>query len=283
MALKDLLVHLDGSEQSNTRLGVACRLAKEHGAHLTGLHVTEPLPVVALAGAGLGESMDFGRLISVERDRTRGTAQRIEAKFLEQIRGDGVDGKLETVEGLVGDTVTRYARYADLAIVGQHDPDQSAPVTGKEVAQQVMLASGVPALIIPRVGEFEKLGQSILIAWNATRESARALHDAMPLLERARVVTVLTANPRGGISQQGETPAADVVQHLARHGIKATAVDTIGSEASVGDVLLNNAADAGADLLVMGGYGHSRVREIALGGATRTLLREMTLPVLMSH
>ena len=99
MAFKDLLVHLDGSEQSNTRLRLACRLAKDHGAHLTGLHVMEPLPVVALAGAGLGESMDFARVISVERDRAAGTAQQIEANFLEQIRRDGVDGELRTIGG----------------------------------------------------------------------------------------------------------------------------------------------------------------------------------------
>ena len=155
-----------------------------------------------------------------------------------------------------------HARYADLAVLGQADPDN--PPLGAGVVEAVLLGSGRPALVVPFIGA-ESVGQRVLVAWNATREAARALNDAMPLLAQAEKVTVLSVNPERGIGGEGDLPAADIALHLARHGVKAEAAHTTAEDVSVGDILLSRAADLGADLIVMGGYGHSRAREFVLG------------------
>jgi nucleotide-binding universal stress UspA family protein len=137
--------------------------------------------------------------------------------------------------------------------------------------------------VVPYIGGSDIIGRRALVAWNASREAARALNDAIPLLEDAENVTVLSVNPKRGIRGEGDLPAADIALHLARHGMKAEASYVVAEDIGVGDALLSRAADLGSDLIVMGGYGHSRLREIVLGGATRTVLRHMTVPVLLSH
>jgi nucleotide-binding universal stress UspA family protein len=127
------------------------------------------------------------------------------------------------------------------------------------------------------------VGHDVLVGWNATAEAARALNDALPILRRAHKVTVLSINPRRGIRGDGDVPAADIALHLARHGIAAEAAHTVATDIPEGDALLSYAADIGADLLVCGMYGHSRMREMVFGGVTRSLLTEMTLPVFMAH
>jgi nucleotide-binding universal stress UspA family protein len=154
---------------------------------------------------------------------------------------------------------------------------------GDRRPEQVALASGRPVLIVPYAGHFDNVGRRVLIAWNATREAARAVSDAMPLLTSAELVTVLTIDPREGPHGHGELPGADIALHLARHGVKAQIERTVSAGMPVGEVLLSRVADLGADLIVMGAYGHSRAREVLLGGATRSVLRSMTVPVLMSH
>jgi nucleotide-binding universal stress UspA family protein len=122
-----------------------------------------------------------------------------------------------------------------------------------------------------------------LVGWDAGREAARALHDALPLIAKAESVTVLAINPKLGGNGLGDEPGADLARHLARHGLRVTAVQTTSNGLNASDVLLNHAADLSSDLIVVGGYGHARMREILLGGVTRDLLRHATVPVLMSH
>src|SRR5206468_1617267 len=140
-----------------------------------------------------------------------------------------------------------------------------------------------PVLVLPYAGRFETVGRRVLVGWNARREAARAVHDALPLLRQAESVTVLAIDPVRGAHGHGEEPAADLALHLARHGLQVTARQTDSAGLDPADVLLNTAADEGADLIVVGGYGHSRVREVVLGGVTRRLLRTATVPVLISH
>jgi nucleotide-binding universal stress UspA family protein len=137
--------------------------------------------------------------------------------------------------------------------------------------------------VIPFAGDFPVIGEHVLVAWNASREATRAVADALPLLSRARAVTVLAINPRHGIGGHGDVPAADIALHLARHGVRAEAAHTIATDIPDAEALLSYAADIGADLIVAGGYGHSRARELVFGGVTRSLLKEMTVPVLLSH
>ena len=122
-----------------------------------------------------------------------------------------------------------------------------------------------------------------MLAWDAGREAARAVSDAMPFLERAEQVTVMAVNPSSGEGDHGEEPGADIALHLARHGVKAEVHQTESPDISVGDELLSRIADDGSDMLVMGAYGHTRLRELVLGGVTRSILEQMTVPVLMSH
>jgi len=147
----------------------------------------------------------------------------------------------------------------------------------------VMLSVGRPVLVGPYVGEFKALAEHVLLCWNAAREAARALTDALPLLQRAKKVTILSANPEQTPSGHGEAPGSDIALYLARHGVRAEASRAVSKEVDIGSLILSRAFDVGADMIVMGAYGHSRVREIVLGGATRTVLASMTVPVLMSH
>jgi nucleotide-binding universal stress UspA family protein len=138
-------------------------------------------------------------------------------------------------------------------------------------------------LIIPYVGAINALARTVLVGWKSSREAARAVNDALPLLREAESVTVLAINPREGIGGDGDVPAADIALHLARHGVKAAAAHTVATDISEGDALLNHAEEIGADLIVAGGYGHSRLTQYAFGGVTRTLLATMTAPLFLSH
>ncbi len=145
------------------------------------------------------------------------------------------------------------------------------------------LAVGRPVLVVPYAGRFEACGRRVLVAWNASRAATRAVNDAMPLLAGAETVTVLCVDPDEDRRAHGDVPGADVAVHLARHGVKARVESTASGGIGVGNAVLSRASDIGADLLVMGAYGHTRVRELLLGGATRTILESMTVPVLLSH
>ena len=146
------------------------------------------------------------------------------------------------------------------------------------------MIAGRPLLLIPYAGEFATVGKNVLIGWTRTRESARAVHDALPLIAPSATVTVLTVEAGRGKPDTRILPTADIAEHLARHGLTVSAARTVVSDGlTPADALLDYASDIGADLLVVGGYGHSRTREMILGGVTRDLLQHMTVPVLMSH
>ncbi len=186
------------------------------------------------------------------------------------------------VEGELASTLDESARYTDLVVLGQYHP-QDVSDTNQGLAARLVLSAGRPCLVIPYIGTQETLGQHVLVAWNARREAVRAVNDALPILQKAESVIVLAVNPPTGEAGEGDIPSADISHHLARHGVKAEARSTIAPDIDVGNLLLSNATDLGADLIVMGAYGHSRLRETVLGGVTRDLLQQMTVPVFMSH
>ena len=165
--------------------------------------------------------------------------------------------------------------------MGQPDPDEISPFVG--VPDEVVMAAGRPVLIVPYMGTHERTGKRVVIAWNASREAARAVNDSLPLLETADEVHVLVLDVDASNVENAPLPGADICLHLARHGIDAQAHHVQATEIDVANLLLSQVADMDGDLLVMGGYGHSRLREIMLGGATRDVLAQMTVPVLMSH
>jgi nucleotide-binding universal stress UspA family protein len=276
--LRSILLHLDPSPRSRTRLLLARDLAEKHGAHLTALYGSTPsimdMPYSLNEGAAAAlpvlEKLDTDR-----RDDARAIFDSVSSTgpwplHWRELRGEFV------VTG-----VARHALCSDLMVLGQHDPnDNAALAIPSDFIASVMIASGKPALIIPYANACKTLGQEVLIAWVPTRECARALMAAIPFLQQAqRIHLVVQAD-----SNQEGSGASAVEAYLKLHDVNApvkrhTALPT----SSVGEALLSLASDTGADLLVMGCYSHSRARELVFGGASRTLLKSMTLPVLMAH
>jgi nucleotide-binding universal stress UspA family protein len=281
MPLRDILVHLDVSEQARTRLALAATLARRHEAHLAGLFVVDILVPMIAAGDG-GSGAALATLLDGMRRDAQAEATAVETAFRERLRRDGIAGEWRLLAGPAPDLIALHARYADLVVLGQEDPEGSRTGTGT-IIEAALFTSGRPVLVVPYAGRFETAGRRVLIGWNASREAARAVHDALPLIAGADSVTVLAVNPRLGLDGHGEEPGTAIARHLARHGLAVQTEHTAAPELGAGDILLNRAAELAADLLVVGAYGHSRLRETILGGVTRTLLDHMTLPVLMAH
>jgi len=181
-----------------------------------------------------------------------------------------------------GGGIGLQARYSDLVIIGQTDPEHLTPSVSSDFPEYLLMNSGRPLLLIPYAGEFESIGKRPLISWDASRESTRAVTDAIPFLRRADLVQVAIFNPSATPSAHGEQPGADIAQYLSRHGIKVE-VSVHKTKTDIGNALLSLAHDLDSDMLVMGGYGHSRIREMVMGGVTRKILECMTVPVFMSH
>ena len=284
MGLRDLVVLLDGSPRDDIKLAVALQLAKRNDAHLTGLCPLELLLPADMSFA-LGGYPDLWAVPQFARqieEQAKGKAAIVEANFRELLRREGLRGDWEYESGPLIPAVTQRAYTADLMILGQLDPDKPGPAVARTLVEDVMMTSGRPMLIIPYAGRFDTIATNALVGWTRTRESARAVHDSLAVLAPAAKVTVLTVE--AGRSEAEALPTVDVAEHLARHGLEVSAARTVLSGAlTPADALLDYASDMGADLLVVGGYGHSRTREMIMGGVTRDLLRHMTVPVLMSH
>jgi nucleotide-binding universal stress UspA family protein len=280
MSYKDLLVVLGSDTASRGRMTLAAALAERFAAHLVGLY---PLPVPDVPRTlGYYDPALFDPIFREMREKVREVCDKEREAFEHAANLRGLSAEWRAAEGLEADPAV-HARYVDLTIMGQLDPDGGDTEAMRPRPELVALASGRPILTVPYAGQFETVGKRVLIGWNATREATRAVNDAMPLLAGADVVTVLTIDAHEGPDAHGEVPGADISLHLARHGVTATIERTASADVPAGDVLLSRAADLGADLLVIGAYGHSRMRELLLGGATRSILQSMTVPVLMSH
>jgi nucleotide-binding universal stress UspA family protein len=270
MSLQDILVVLDGSAQSDIRLTAAIALAQKHEAFLTcccALDLLHTIRTGTWAGGNNGAETGVAEV-----------AEGIETNVRNRIRFAGLQGDWVVIDK-VNEAFTRRLRHADLIVLGQADPDH--PLAVRNLVEDVLLTAGRPVLVIPYAGHFETIGDNILVGWNGSREAARAVNDAIPLMLKARSVTIFEAYPIARKSEHDN--AADVASHLARHGVNAHTAHTVMAGISAPDALLSYAADIGVDLLVVGGYGHSRLRELILGGVTRGLLQHLTLPMLMSH
>lgn len=275
MALKEIVVHQGPDKRSQARLRIAADLAKSHGSRLIGVFVKPSARDREAWWTSFSESARAEW--SAKLDAANAAAAQ---EFADLLAREGVEGEWRVIEGNIAEVLTTCARYSDLTVIGQTDPDH--PSYPASMPDQVVLGAGGPVLVVPYAGNFETVGRRAMVAWNGGREAARAVRDALPLLRRAEVTKVYSLNPTGPEHLAG----ADISLHLARHGVSAEASRDVlvdgGRSNDVGETMLSAAADFGADLLVMGAYGHSRVREIALGGATQQILRSMTAPVLMS-
>lgn len=278
MAFKDILVYVDDAKSCPARLSLAVAMAHQYGAHLIGLHIrVEPqLPQFVVAEYG-------PQIASLQQEYAAETAARAKALWDDALQGSSLSAEWRDVGGDVLDLFPMHSRYADLTIVGQADPDNADLAADRHLVDHLVLEAGRPVLVVPYVGRFESLGRHALVAWNASREATRAVNDALPILANAQRVNVLAINPKGGFEGHGDIPGADICLHLARHGVKATCESIRADDIDAGAMLLSRATDDEADILVMGAYGRSRLRELVLGGATLHVLRQMTIPVLLSH
>ena len=274
MPLKDILVYVDDSAHAAGTVAAACSLALRHDAHLTGLAIDQPSGIPGFAAMEIPPSA-----VEILKQQRQEVLDKERKTFDKAVSAVGLTGRSEwcVARGQPLETLSLRSRYADLTVISQKAPEDQGG--GEDLVDDLIMASGRPILVVPYIGAPAEIGRKVLIAWNGSREAARSVSDAMPILESADSIEVFAVEPNG----IGDMPGADIAKHLARHGLKANAAKTAGLDIEVGDVLLNQVADSGADLVVMGAYGHSRMRELVLGGATRHILGHMTVPVLLSH
>lgn len=280
MSFKTVVVHCDADKKLSGRLSVAVDLAERFASHLVGLHVRPPFKPPVVFDSGFAVAIDdFFRMYQENTDADLAKAS---AAFTQAAKGRKCSSEWRVADGEIDRTLTTESRYGDLLIVGQADPDSETP-TPPDLAPHVALSSGRPLLVLPYIGVEKPPGKNVILCWNESRESARAASDALPFLKAASHVSVLTIEPGPRETEGGGVSANRLEAWLERHGVKAIVHRDVGADSDVGSVILSRAADQDADLIVMGLYGHSRAREFVLGGASRTILSSMTVPVLMAH
>src|SRR6266542_3099486 len=289
MKLGDILVCLDPTDAGEHRLHLAASLAREHQAHLSAAYVLTENTAGATAYGGLGVAAPAGATGLAEGslvvgipapgippapnpDTTRGAelADIIEQRYREAVRQHAVAGDWHLFSAGEAAELVALAKTVDLVVYGQATRDYRVPSGFRP--EDIVIACGRPMLVMPYAGHFAAIGQRVLVAWDATREATRALHDALPLLDKAEVVTVITVRAREADFDRDRPGLDRVVRHLERHGIAAHPEEALQGDLPVSDVLLSRAADLDADMIVAGAYHHSQFREALLGGVSRELL-----------
>lgn len=275
--IKDIVVNLALVGTHDPAASYAVSIAQTFGANLTGVvFVYDPVISPSIMDGVSAEWIDAQRAESETMAKTA-----IE-RFERAASLAGVQAGHRMIEATLGgatDLFGRMARRFDLAVVGQREPDRMSPAD--LFAEGALFESGRPVMMVPYIQKSGLRLDRVLLCWDGSRTAARAMGDAMPFLTRAKQVDVVIVAT--GRAKSDEIPGADVGHHLARHGIKVEVKRIVAEDVDVPNTILSYAADVSGDLIVMGGYGHSRLREFVLGGATRGILASMTVPVLMSH
>jgi nucleotide-binding universal stress UspA family protein len=276
MALKDILtiVDLSGTQPAPK---YALELGRQNDAHVTGLSIAFEPVVPAFAAAPM--PVDY---LEAAHEQAMAAAKDGETQFDELARLAGTKSEHRIAEILTGgplEGVLKHCRTTDLVVVGQTNPDAPEPMR-ELLIETILFESGVPVLLVPYIGVSDYTPNNVLIAWDGSSTATRAVHAAVPMLDKSDKITVLVVEKRP--SGDGQ-PGADIATYLARHGLDVTVEVVTNPQTGIADTLLNHVSDNGNDLVVMGGYGHSRMREFLFGGATREILSAMTVPVLMAH
>jgi nucleotide-binding universal stress UspA family protein len=275
MDLKSILVALDTSPMARGTARCAAAVAAAHEAHLIGLHVVDLPHVPRFVSVELPPEVE-----EIQRKRYQDAAEAARQSFEQACSAEGIEGEWRVVHGLTRMVIETHSRYSDLLCTS--GPRADAGAGESTLSEELVLSVGKPVMVCPD-GVEATVGKYVMVAWDGSREAARAVSDAMGILRRASKVSVVVVRdgsvPRG----VGELPGADLCHYLSRHGVNAEAqvVDAEGD--SVGATLMAWARGQGADLLVMGAYGHSRFREVLLGGVTRRMLLQAEIPLFMSH
>jgi nucleotide-binding universal stress UspA family protein len=276
MALKDILtiVDLSGSQPAPK---YALELGRQYDAHVTGLAIAFEPVVPAFAAAPM--PVDY---LEAAHEQAVGAAKDAQKQFEELARLSGDKSESRVEEILTGgplESVLQHCRTTDLVVIGQTNPDTPEPMR-ELLIETVLFESGVPVLLVPYIGVSDYTPNNVVIAWDGSSTATRAIHAALPMLDKSDKITVLVVEKK---AEGGSQPGAEIATYLARHGLDVTIDVVTNPQTSIADTLLNYVSDHGNDLVVMGGYGHSRMREFLFGGATREILEAMTVPVLMAH
>ena len=277
MALKDLMMVADHSDVSEITFDYAAALADDHGAHLI---VFYPVPILPPAMTmGIEYSTDWIAAVADDmQEQAEACRRRLEGRAKEL----GVAMEWRSAEGEPSRLAAEFSRYVDITVTtqrgGGHGRDDAQALT-----EHFILESGRPVIQVPYIGAPAVPPRQIVVGWDGSRTSARALHDALPLLVAADKVELLGIHRDGHADGAGEISEIDISAHLARHGVNVEAKTLVAEHIEPAELLLSHVSDCGAQLVVMGAYGHSRLRELVLGGMTRGILQSMTVPILMSH
>ena len=275
--IKDIVVNLSVNGANDVAGDYAVSVASSFKAYLAGIAFNyEPvLPDTFVDGVGAG-------FIDAQRAQSEKAANSAVAKFGETARKAGISSATRVIEASFGGAAGQFgqiARRYDLSIVGQSEPTRT---TAEDLLiEAALLESGRPVLVVPYIQKAPLQLGHVIVCWDQRRHAARAIADAMPFLERAKSVSLVGVTNKD--KKHDEPPGADIVDHMTRHGVKADVKRIVSRESDIVGAILSHVADSGADFLVMGGYGHSRLREFVLGGTTRGILAAMTVPTLMSH
>src|SRR5580704_11358270 len=275
--IKDIIVNLSIAKAGGAVADYAVSVASALQAHLAGIAFIYD-PIIPMSGAGYIPA----EVIETQQADNEAAAKSAIGRFSEAVRREALSAEPLTLTASLAGAGAQFARIArrfDLAIVGQAEPETS-PID-EIIGETTLFESGRPTLMVPYIQKTPLKLDNVMVCWDGSRQAARAIGDAMPFLAKAgRVEIVIVTNERG---KQDEIEGADIGEHLARHNLKVEVNRISGGGIDVADALLSHVADSGADFMVMGGYGHSRLREFVLGGVTRSLLNSRTVPVLMAH
>ena len=276
MGYRTIVVHCDAGRATAGRVAVAAALAERFDAHLVGLHIRQRFEAPMFTDATV--ALDALYKSYEESVKTEEAAS--SAAFQGALSGKRRSSEWRVVDGYAEDALIAAARYADLVVLGQREPEPMPEATPTDLPERLALHSERPILVVPHIGAAQPPGRTVMLCWNGLREASRAATGALPILKAAERVIVLTIDAeKGGDSDAGRLAG----EWLGRHGVKAIVQRDTAAASDVGNVILSRAADSAVDLIVMGIYGHSRMREFVLGGASRTLLGSMTVPLLIAH
>ncbi|MBC8445457.1 MAG: universal stress protein [Rhodospirillaceae bacterium] len=279
--MKDILVHLDDSEVCSHRIRTAISLATKHDAHVHGI----ALKIKSTISAYIGEALPKG-FKEAQRKAVEESARKAIEIFEVAANEAGISfdtGTIEKSAAKAPGALAFHARHSDLTILGQTDNDKEGASFNTALMEAALFESGRPIYLVPYVGKKIQPVKTAVVAWDGGAKAARSVNDSIPLLQDREEVIILVINAEDRQGAHGKDPGADIAAHLAQYGINARIERETVRDIDVDKAILNFLAESGADLLVMGAYGHSRLREKAFGGVTQNILKEMTAPVLMSN
>lgn len=281
MSISTILVSLNTPNRAETVLHVACEIAHDHEAHLIGMYVVPDVKPFATFEAYLATDFFEEQQRRFEKcgDKMHRLFNKEASKY--SLMTDWL--QVQADDQILADEVITNSGQADLVVISQTETWSSALDPEPAFADRLIMASGRPVLVIPSSGEFKTIGKRVIIGWKGTREAARAVHDALPILVKAEKVTLITIDTQDASSSEEISTIRQMVEMLRRHGVNAEEQVLVVSDIPAEEALLSEATALGADLIVIGAYGHTRLRELLLGGVTRFLQNHMTVPVLMSH